>query len=266
MLPTLSHIQELLVSETDAELTRWRRRPTQREKADGSLVTELDHSLQNRLARALQAHWPDIALLGEEMDAARQQALLAGDAAPLWCLDPLDGTTNFAAGAPFFCVSLALLHEGRAQCGLVYDPLRGECFAAGRGQGARLNDVTLRPPPAPDDLAGCLANVDFKRLSPDLAVRLARQPPYRSQRNFGSCALEWAWLAAGRIHIYLHGGMKLWDHAAGALILAEAGGHGCTLEGRGVTPDSGAARSVVAAGDARLFHAWCQWLGVTPDD
>ncbi len=102
--------------------------------------------------------------------------------------------------------------------------------------------------------------VDFKRLPAGLARRLISDPPYASQRNFGSSALEWAWVAAGRGHVYLHGGQKLWDFAAGSLILTEAGGFSCTLAGEPVFKSSLESRSVIAASGEALFRSWRDWL------
>ena len=75
-----------------------------------------------------------------------------------------------------------------------------------------------------------MAQVDFKRLPPALARDLVAEPPYSSQRNFGASTLEWCYVAAGRFDVYLHGGQKLWDYAAGSLVLEEAGGLMCTLD------------------------------------
>ena len=112
-------------------------------------------------------------------------------------------------------------------------------------------------------LADCLAAVDFKRLPPRLAAALATRPPYRSQRSFGSVALDWCWLAAGRHNVYLHGGQKLWDYAAGQLILRESGATGGLLDdyrgdwARGFTL---APRIAVAASDADLLARWRDWI------
>ncbi|MFP5345303.1 MAG: inositol monophosphatase family protein [Gammaproteobacteria bacterium] len=229
-------------------------------KHDGSVVTEADTALQQRLQTELKSHWPQYALLGEEMPLEQQQALRKKHGAGLWCLDPLDGSTNFAAGIPFFAVSLALLQDGVPVLGIVYDPLRDECFSAQQGQGARLNDAPLTVAPRHISLSRSVAVVDFKRLSAPLAASLAQKPPYLSQRNFGSVALEWCWLAAGRFDVYLHGGQKQWDYAAGSLILTEAGGHAETLQGGEVFNPSGQPSSVVAALDGPLFTEWKTWL------
>ena len=194
------------------------------------------------------------------MSASEQEALLADADTPLWCLDPLDGTSNFAAGIPCFGISLALIRGGAVELGIIYDPLRDECFSARRGHGARLNDTPLQAQDTGIELKRAVAVVDFKRLAPPLRRRLVEAPPDSSQRNFGSCALEWGWIAAGRGHVHLHGGQKLWDLAAGSLILTEAGGSCRTLEGEAVFVPGLAPRSVVSASDPRLFAAWRDWL------
>jgi myo-inositol-1(or 4)-monophosphatase len=230
-------------------------------KTDGSVVTEADHAMQDRMQRELAAHWPEYAFLGEEMAAHEHAALAASTEQGLWVLDPLDGTSNFAAGVPFFSVSLALLVNGRVEIGVVYDPVRDEAFVAGCGCGAWLNGLSMGTRvPLDLPLQRSIAVVDFKRLDPALAARLGAAPPYGSQRNFGSSALDWCWLADGRFHIYLHGGQKLWDYAAGSLILSEAGGRSVTLEGEPVVSAGLGSRSVVAARDHRLFEAWRHWV------
>lgn len=229
-------------------------------KPDGSVVTSADLAMQRRLAAELAALAPGYLLLGEEMPLVEQQRLLQQADGGLWCLDPLDGTSNFASGIPFFSVSLALFVERRPVLGLVYDPLRDECFTAAAGQGAWLNGLPLPRVAAASNLAGAIAVVDFKRLPPPLALALVATPPYGSHRNYGSVALEWCWLAANRFQLYLHGRQQLWDYAAGALVLAEAGGVAENLHGEPLYTPALQARSAIAASDAPLFTAWAGWL------
>ncbi|WP_455386213.1 inositol monophosphatase family protein [Acidihalobacter prosperus] len=226
-----------------------------RHKADGSLLTEADMAADAHIREGLAASWPDIPVLSEEMTLAEQRALLEREG-PVWCLDPLDGTSNFVAGVPLFSLSLALIEAGRVRLGVVSDPVRRESFAAAAGAGSTLNGQPLPRRGGAPELARCVALVDFKRLPVALAAHLATQPPYASQRNLGTCALEWAWLAAGRGHVYLHGGMRLWDYAAGSLLLAEVGGCSATLEGEPVFRADPGPRSVLAAADPVLFQAW----------
>lgn len=230
-------------------------------KRDGSIVTVADQVMQDRLQRELAERWPQYAFLGEEMPAREHRKLTTAGSPAMWVLDPLDGTSNFSAGVPFFSVSLALVVEGRVELGLVYDPVRDEAFYAQRGVGAWLNGLSLGTrAPLNIPLASVIAVIDFKRLDAALAARLGTQPPYGSQRNFGSSALDWCWLADGRFHVYLHGGQKLWDYVAGSLILTEAGGQAVTLEGDDISTNSLDARSVVAARDAQLFDDWKTWV------
>jgi myo-inositol-1(or 4)-monophosphatase len=238
-------------------------------KQDGSLLTEADLAVQDRLERDLNAHWPGVALLGEEMSEALQRAVMSTRSSGIWVLDPLDGTGNFANGIPCFGVSLALLDADGIAAGIVYDPVRDECFSALRGAGAWLGEAVLRAPPGPASLADCMALVDFKRLPAPLVEALAAGAPYRSQRSFGSVALDWCWIATGRCQVYLHGGQRLWDYAAGVLILRESGGAGGLLEdytGEWCEPTGLGARIGLAACDEALLQRWRHWLLRRPNN
>jgi myo-inositol-1(or 4)-monophosphatase len=232
-------------------------------KPDGSLVTEADVLMQDALAQALNAEWPEFDFLGEEMSEPEQQRALQHKDSGVWCIDPLDGTSNFSAGIPYYAVSVALIRHGQVEMGVVYGPSRKECFAAERGKGAWMNGEALQPGHLSSPLSEGMALIDLKRLKPDLARRLAANPPYKSQRSFGAVALDWCWLAAGRCHVYLHGQQKLWDYAAGSLILEEAGGSAVTLEGEPVFRATLAPRSAAAALDPDIFKQWVEWLGIT---
>ncbi|OBS10244.1 inositol monophosphatase family protein [Acidihalobacter prosperus] len=261
MTPTIEQLSDLVASTACGELKPRFRHVAAERKADGSLLTEADLAMDRALRDALTRAWPDIDFLSEEMAPSDQAARLASGR-PVWCLDPLDGTSNFAAGLPLYAVSLALLAEGRPTLGVVYDPERDECFTATLGGGAHLNGRALPTRTVRQTLQRAVGMVDFKRLPAALAERLVREPPYHSQRNLGSCALEWCWLAAGRGDFYVHGGMRLWDLAAGSLILAEAGGQARTLDGETVFRPTTTARSVVAARDTGLFETLCHTLTI----
>ena len=228
-------------------------------KVDGSLCTEADVASQEALKQRLQAIH-NAPVLGEEMSVAEQQAIWSDGKQELWCIDPLDGTSNFVHGLPYFAISVALIRNGQSVLGLVYDPVAKEVFAAERGRGAFLNGERMLPRKSVQDISSALANVDLKRLDAKLAAILASKPPYASQRNFGASTLDWCYTAAGRYDMYLHGGQKLWDYAAGSLILQEAGGHVCCLEHDDFTHANVWQRSVIAALDADMFHAWKGWI------
>jgi len=261
MTYSLAVLKDMIIAAAQEELLPRFARVERQHKRDGSVLTEADLAVQSRIATQLLQQWPDTVFLGEEMTAAEQTQLLASGQ-PVWCLDPLDGTSNFAAGIPYFCVSLALLQQGEVLLGIVYDPVRDECFTASAGQDARLNDEPLRVEQTGLELGQTTALIDFKRLEKDLATRLVTQIPYASQRSFGSVALDWCWLAAGRCHIYLHGRSNIWDYAAGNTIFHAAGGYSSTLDGEAIFTHALTPRSSVAAVDQALFTAWTEWLGI----
>ncbi len=228
-------------------------------KQDGSLVTEVDQEIQRQLKRILTSKWPEYGFIGEEMPHGEQVKICQQSEHGYWVLDPLDGTTNFTTGFLFFGVSLALIIDGLPVLAVIYDPVRDECFSAQQGRGAFLNNKPITCPNT-KNMSDCVANIDYKRLVIDLATQLVRCPPYRSQRNLGSSVLEWCWLAAGRIQLYLHGGQKLWDFSAGYLILQEAGGAATSLSGLPLDCGNLRKRSVVAAVNQDLLTQWVEWI------
>ena len=228
-------------------------------KADGSLFTEADLACQTALVRELSSLAP-YPVLGEEMTEAEQQRCWLAGADGLWCIDPIDGTSNFVNGVPYFAVSVALMKAGRSVMGVIYDPVADEMFYAEQGRGAFLNGEALPIKTRSPDLRHSLAGVELKRISDALAAHIALHPPYSSQRNFGASTLDWCYTAAGRFDVYLHGGQKLWDYAAGCLILAEAGGRMCTLACDDFWADDLWQRPVVAALGTELFDAWKAWI------
>ena len=220
-------------------------------KAEGGLVTRVDGAVQAAIQQDLAEDYPGIRLLGEEMPPAEHRRLVAEAGSGLWCLDPLDGTSNFASGIPVFGISLALLVEGEPVLGVVLDPLRDELFTAIRGQGAWLDDEPIGVQTG-RSLKQSVGVVDFKRLDPGVARRLAGEQPFHCQRNFGSSVLEWCWLACGRVDFYLHGGQNLWDFAAGSLIAAEAGAAVATMDGEPLFAGDILRRSILAVADSGL--------------
>ncbi len=231
-------------------------------KDDGSVITPADLAMQNRLEKELKQHWPQYGTLGEEMSELEQLAVInAGDG--YWCIDPLDGTSNYAAGLPFFAVSIALIVNRQQQLGLIYDPVRDEMFTAIKGQGAFLNDASITPSRMSTRAdKPVIAEIDLKRLPEKLVVRLVTERLFASQRNIGSSALDWCWMTAGRFDIYLHGGQKLWDYAAGSLIFSEAGGRSVSLDDNPVFRGQLEVRSALACYDDKLFDYWYDWIGI----
>lgn len=264
MHPELVRIKNLVIEAAREELLPRFNKVSHSFKVDGSVITEADLVMQERLQSALKQGYPSYAFLGEEMTTSEQRQQFVLPNTGLWCLDPLDGTSNFSLGIPCFSVSLALIVNAELVMGVVYDPMRDECFCAQRGAGAWLNDEPIQSFHHAAPEAAGIAIVDYKRLGSALCHRLIDDPPFKSQRSFGSVALDWCWLAAGRGHVYLHGSQNLWDYAAGHLIFTEAGGFSQTFDAEPVFNNSLAPRSAIAALDENLFKKWSDWLGVKP--
>lgn len=232
---------------------------TRQIKDDGSFVTEADITTQAQVAALLHQLNPELPMLGEEMSTGEQQQLLSNSPL-LWCLDPLDGTTNFSGGLPYFSISLALLSKGKPGFGMVYDPVRDECFTAHSGQGAYLNNNRLSLPADELSITNAIALVDFKKLPETIAIPLVTNPPYASQRSLGSVALDWCWMASNRCQLYLHSRQKLWDFAAGLLIFSEAGGLHKTIAGTDIDYGHLESQAAYAAINQSLFMQWDEWL------
>ena len=231
-------------------------------KDDGTLFSEADLAVQRALVdRLLEIRQAPI--IGEEMTAAEQQAAWDADADGLWCIDPIDGTTNFINGLPLFAISVAWLCGGKARLGVTYNPVTDEMFYARDGGGAYLNGQRLPLRTSTHEISRGVANIDFKRTPKAIADRIALDPPFYSQRNLGTSTLEWCYLAAGRLDLFVHGGQRLWDYAAGRVMLAEAGGFVCTLDCDDFDAAPPWQRSVVAALDPAVFAAWRTWLRET---
>lgn len=232
-------------------------------KEDGSMLSEADIAAQTAFAAALPL-LIDCPMLGEEMSRQEQSALweqYSGEKG-LWIVDPIDGTNNFVNGLPHFAVSVAFVRNGRAELGVIYNPVSGECFYAERGQGAFLNGTRLPLRLVDKKLNEAIAGVEIKYLrSGKLSSRMSTLAPFGTIRSMGSSTLDWCYLACGRYDVYVHGGQKLWDYAAGALIFEEAGGRLTTLEGDGFwSGEHVFKRSVVAALEPKLFERWVGWI------
>jgi myo-inositol-1(or 4)-monophosphatase len=192
-------------------------------KAAYNIVTEMDLGAESLLSEMLREGFPDYGFLGEE---SHQSDELAKDA--VWIVDPLDGTTNYARGYPLFAVSIALKKKDKVTVGVVYNPLRDELFAAEDGCGATLNAQPIRVTQT-TELGMALLSTGFpydastkKTRNCEEIERFIRRT--LSLRCDGSAALDLCHVATGRLDGYWESGLDMWDIAAGALIVKEAGG------------------------------------------
>ncbi len=192
------------------------------------LVTEVDRRSEAFLVDQIRRHFPGQRILAEEGGEWEGQG-------GLWLIDPLDGTVNYAHGVPIFAVSLAYAEAGQVRLGVVYDPLRDECFAAEQGRGAWLNGQPLRVS-ATTDLAASLLVTGFPYdiwTNPENNLEHFARFALRTRgvRRLGSAALDLCYVAAGRFDGYWEIRLQPWDVAAGGLIAAEAGAVVTNLQG-----------------------------------
>lgn len=195
-------------------------------KGPFDLVTDADRASEALIARRLEEAFPGAHLLLEESGAGKIEG--QGFEALTFIADPLDGTTNFAAGIPHVGVSLAAERGGEVVAGAIYDPFRDELFLAARGLGARLGarPLKVRATRSIED-AVVVTGFAYKRIEQrddNHAEFCAMNLLSRGARRFGAATLDLAWLAAGRFDVFWERGLKAWDLAAGVLLVEEAGG------------------------------------------
>lgn len=194
-------------------------------KQANDFVTEVDHAAEAAIIETLLGAYPDHGIWAEE--SGRREGKGKGQAFT-WIIDPLDGTTNFIHGFPVYCVSIALMVEGRLDQAVVYDPTRNDLFTASRGRGAYLNDRRIRVAKR-TQLRDCLLSTGFPYRPGDAFETYLRMlgdllPRVAGVRRPGSAALDLAYVAAGFSDGFFEMGLNPWDVAAGALLITEAGG------------------------------------------
>ncbi len=195
------------------------------------LVTEVDLAVERMFRALIAERFPDHVVLAEELGGAQVPS-----GKYCWIFDPLDGTTNYAHGFPVFATSLALEIDGEVMVGAVYDPTRRELFTATRGGGAYLNGVPMRVS-STDSLIDALLVTGFpysvhEERDDLVSLFSAFLSEAQAVRRLGSAALDLCYVAAGRMDAYWEQHLKPWDMAAGALMLAEAGGRITALDGQ----------------------------------
>ncbi len=212
-------------------LQDWRTKFTAREKSPSNLVTEADVASQRAIFEYIHERFPDHCFLGEE-DLPH---VSAPDESPCrWIVDPLDGTSNYVHGFPYYAVSVALEERGELIAGAIYDPNRDELFSAAAGQGATLNGRRIHVSQASDlSQALCMASLPVKTTRADPAVQRFLRVLEAAQhvQRTGSAALNLCSVACGRVDAFWSTSLHPWDMAAGVLIVTEGGGRVTRTDG-----------------------------------
>jgi len=218
-------------------------------KGRNDFVSEVDRMAEADIIRTVQRSYPDHAFLAEESGAS-------GDAEYVWIIDPLDGTTNFLHGFPVFCVSIAVMHRGRLEHGVIFDPLRNELFTTSRGAGAsvdgrkmRVSDTRLMEKSLIG--TGYPYKQDATWLDAYMGMLKDAMRETSGVRRPGAAALDLAYVAAGRLDGFWEIGLNIWDVAAGVLMIQECGGIVTDLGGRDGWQQSGN----IVAGNPKIHEA-----------
>jgi len=192
-------------------------------KGPGDYVTASDKKVEKILIDELQKARPNYSILSEEIGEIKK------DDSFKWIIDPIDGTSNFLHGIPHFAISIGLEHNKEIICGIIYDPIKDEMFAAEKGNGAYVNNKRMRVSSRPK-LKDCiifsggpryqsdnkeLAFEEYKKFSSTVNIAI---------RKLGSAALDMAYVAAGRCDGFWQRDLNYWDIAAGIILVKEAGG------------------------------------------
>ena len=199
-----------------------------KEKDKNDYVSEVDRGAEEAIISTIRQAYPDHAILAEETGEHDGNEFQ-------WVIDPLDGTTNYLHGFPQFGISIALKHRGILESAVVYDPLRDELFTADKGNGAYLNERRIRINHQ-KTLSGALIGTgipfrDRRFIDNYLGMLKDMTVDTAGVRRPGSAALDFAWVAAGRMDGFWELGLSQWDFAAGALLVKEAGGTVTDLNG-----------------------------------
>ena len=193
------------------------------------LVTEIDKASEAFLIKEIQTSYPGHKIIAEE------NGEISGQNDHCWYIDPLDGTVNFAHNIPFFAVSIAYEENGKVKLGVIYDPMRDECFSAEAGQGAFLNDKIIQTSET-NQLIDSLLVTGFPYIMTEPKNNNLDHFAHMSLitqgvRRLGSAALDLCYVGAGRLDGFWEIGLSSWDIAAGSLIVEEAGGVITRLDG-----------------------------------
>ncbi len=257
--PDVDQVSALIRAVAKTEILPWFRNldaSAIREKTGPlDLVTLADEAAERALTPALADLLPGSRVVGEEAASEDERVFdhLDGDA-PVWIIDPVDGTMNFAQGRPLFAVIVALVHRGETVAGWIHDPMDGRMATAVKGQGAWLDGRRARVADSVP-LSAMVGALSTRFCGEAMAAQLEERASGLGERaNLSSAAQEYLRLLEGRAHYALYHRLMPWDHAAGVLMHAEAGGHAALSDGSPYRPTLRSG-SLLAAPDAESWRA-----------
>jgi fructose-1,6-bisphosphatase/inositol monophosphatase family enzyme len=227
------------------------------EKVAGELVTVVDVAVENRLSVRLKDLLPGSLVVGEEAVHA-DPALLGqvGADAPVWIIDPIDGTRNFAHGRPAFAIMVGLVRAGESLGAWILEPVSGRFAVAERGGGAWMDDkrLAVAAPERPERMTGSLHASSYapKEIARRVEQRRGRVAAVKSLRCAGA---EYLRLAEGAMHFSLFTRLMPWDHVPGTLLHSEAGGVALCLDGTPYTAERYRDRGLLMAPDRKSWDA-----------
>ena len=232
------------------------------EKGMGEIVTAADIQSEIRLAKELTSLIPESKVIGEEEYDQNKSIIERFDVdEPVWVLDPLDGTRNFSQGKPCFCTIVAYCMKNTTYLGWIYDPINNNMFLAAKGYGAWCNDKKIETAITPklSEMVGSIGkhrrehlSTYYSKINTELPKKLTR---YRC------LGMEYVDLARGKLHFAEYNLLKPWDHAAGVLIMEEAGGYGAFVSPkRPYTPGPIINKRFVATYRDDIWNNICNYL------
>jgi fructose-1,6-bisphosphatase/inositol monophosphatase family enzyme len=227
------------------------------EKNPGDLVTVADREAEVRITEALERAYPDALVLGEEASASDDTLLTRfRDADHAFTVDPVDGTKNFVAGSPDHAVMAAELRDGEVVRSWVWQPQHGRAYVAERGLGARCNGVRLSRPPVEATPRGVTSRRQWLGRSLDGLAPL--------ELTWVCCGVDYPQLVGGGADYLLYARALPWDHAPGALLLTESGGHLGRFDGGPYRPQDESTVGLVAAADRATYDRVQGLVGELP--
>jgi len=205
-----------------------------KENNSSDLVTATDQYVEKMVKSHINKLYPTHSFIGEETTAANNNASCNLTDKPTWCIDPIDGTTNFVHGLPFICISIGLLVNKEPVIGVIFNPILNDLYTACKDGGAFLNGKplpTIRPIQPLETLEKSLVITEYGANRSEESIKAKLDTlhdvisyPIHGVRSFGSAAMNMCYIARGSCDIYYEIGIHAWDVCAATCILREAGG------------------------------------------